>query len=231
MPQPMPTAHFSPALFDFLRELSKHNDRRWFEANRERYEADVRGPLLRFVADLVRPLQRLCPDYVVDPRPAGGSMFRINRDVRFSRDKSPYKTQVGLHFYHRHGPKGRTAGFCLHMEPGEAFSGAGIWHPEPPALAAIRAGLVSDPRGWRRATGGAAFRGASKLWGESLVRAPRGFPPDHPLAEDLRRKDFVAARTWTEKEATSRGFLERYAQFCRATLPLNAWLAGVLDLR
>jgi uncharacterized protein (TIGR02453 family) len=227
----MPAAHFTPALFVFLRELGEHNERRWFEANRERYERDVRGPLQRFVSDLAGPLGRLSPDYVVDPRPAGGSLFRINRDLRFSTDKRPYKTQVGAHFFHRIGPKGHAPGFCIHLEPGEAFAGAGIWHPDPAALGAIRAGLVTDPHGWTHATSGEAFRAAATLLGESLARVPRGFDPGHPLIEHLRRKDFVAGKTWSEAEATRAGFLDHYLAFCRATHCFNSWLAGALRPR
>ena len=226
----MPTAPFSPALFSFLRELSAHNDRRWFQANRDRYERDVRGPMLRFVADLAPHFARVCPDYVADPRPSGGSLFRIHRDTRFSPDKRPYKTQASAHFGHRLGPKVHTPGFYLHLEPKNVFAAAGIWHPDPAALASIRRALVEDPSGWRRVVGAKAFKGACELEGETLSRAPRGFPPDHSLIADIRRKDFVATTAWTERDAVSPGFLDRFVGFCRTTRAFNDWLAAAVGL-
>src|SRR3989304_1516881 len=99
-------AHFTPGLFQFLKDLKSHNNRDWFEKNRPRYEADVKGPLLRFIAHLDAQLRRISPHVTADPRPVGGSMFRIHRDIRFSRDKSPYKTNVGAHFHHLRAGRG-----------------------------------------------------------------------------------------------------------------------------
>jgi uncharacterized protein (TIGR02453 family) len=226
----MPAPHFSPRLFAFLRDLKRHNDRQWFAANKERYERDVRAPMLRFVAEAAAPLGRISRTIVADPRPVGGSMFRIHRDTRFSKDKSPYKTHAALHFRHRAARDVHAPGYYLHLEPGRVMAGAGLWHPDPPTLLAIRAALVRQPEAWRKAVGGRAFRAACRLEGEAVTRVPRGFPPAHPLAEDLKRKDFTALADFSEREALATTFLPRFIGFCRASAPLNAFLAMALGL-
>ena len=139
--------HFAPALFAFLRELRENNNREWFQANKGRYEADVRDPLLRFIADFALPLHELSTHFVADPRPVGGSLFRIYRDVRFSKDKSPYKTQAAAHFRHERGKDVHAPGFYLHLEPDDVFAGAGIWHPDMKSLTKIRDAIVANPAG------------------------------------------------------------------------------------
>ena len=123
-------SHFTPALFDFLAELAENNNRDWFQANRERYENDVREPMIEFIADFAERLETISQHMVADPRRSGGSMFRIYRDTRFSRDKSPYKTNVGAHFRHEVGREVHGPGFYLHLQPGHVFAAAGIWRPD-----------------------------------------------------------------------------------------------------
>ena len=226
----MPTAYFTPRLFAFLRDLKRHNDRAWFAANKDRYDRDVRGPMLRFITDAATPLGRISRAIAVDPRPVGGSLFRIHRDTRFSKDKSPYKTHAAAHFRHRAAKDVHAPGYYLHLEPGRVMAGVGLWHPDPPTLLAIRAALVRQPAAWRKAVGGKAFRAACRLEGESATRVPRGFDPDHPLAADIKRKDFTALADFTEREALAPTFLSRYVDFCRATSPLNAFIAEALGL-
>jgi uncharacterized protein (TIGR02453 family) len=221
--------HFEPALFTFLRDLKSHNDREWFARNRERYERDVRLPMLAFIADFAGPLSRISPHVVADPRPMGGSMFRIHRDTRFSKDKTPYKTHAAAWFRHRGGRLGRGPGFYLHLEPGRVFGGAGIWHPEPPTLQQLRTAVARRGPDWKKAVGG-AFRRSCTLEGDALVRPPRGFPPDHPLIEDIKRKDFTAITEWSEKDALSPRFMAQLASFCRTTTPFMRFLAKAVDL-
>jgi len=225
----MPSGHFGPELFQFLRELKTHNDRAWFEKNRARYERDVRQPLLRFISDFAGPLARVSRQIVADPRPVGGSMFRIHRDTRFSKDKSPYKTHAGSWFRHR-GKAGRGPGFYLHLEPGSVFGGAGIWRPEPPTLARLRQAVAKHGAQWRKAVAARAFRQSCTLEGDALLRPPRGFSLDHPLIEDIKRKDFTAITRWSEKDALSPKFMAQMASFCRATSPFMRFLSKALDL-
>jgi uncharacterized protein (TIGR02453 family) len=219
------TAFFSPALFKFLRELNAHNEREWFQANKPRFESDVKAPMLRFIDAFGTPLERLNRNFLADPRPVGGSMFRIYRDTRFSGDKSPYKTNVGAHFRHRlctrevHAP-----GFYLHLEPGGCFVSTGLWHPDPEAVRKVRARIVSQARVWK------ALRQEIDVQGETLARVPQGFDPQHPWADDLKLKDFYTHEPFTDKEVCSPGFLEQFTEACRGKLPLMAFLTKALEL-
>jgi len=142
---------FTPALFTFLEELRLHNDRDWFERNRERYVRDVRDPMLRFVAGAAPILRRLAPRLVADPRPVGGSMFRIHRDTRFSKDKTPYKTNAAASFRHAAGREVHGPGLYVSLAPGEVEVGGGVWHPEADPLRLIRKAIAERPAAWKRA--------------------------------------------------------------------------------
>jgi uncharacterized protein (TIGR02453 family) len=219
-------AYFSPELFGFLRELRDNNDRAWFTANKPRYEEHIRGPFLGFIAELAPRLAKISRQIVADPRPVGGSLFRIHRDVRFARDKRPYKTHAGAHFAHRGADEDVHApGFYLHLEPDGCFAAAGVWQPDAAALQKIRSAIVGAPERWKRALGGKLT-----LDGETLTRPPRGFDPSHPLIEDLKRKDFVTHIALSEKQICRAGFLEDFVAACRTMSPLNAFLAKALDL-
>ncbi len=198
--------HFSADLFDFLSELADNNNREWFQANKDRYRRTVQEPLLRFISDFSGPLGEISPFFVADPRPAGGSMFRIYRDVRFSRNKSPYKTHAAAQFRHQEGKDAHVPCFYLHLEPGSVFAGAGLWHPPGPALTSIRNAIVESPETWTSMTTAKTFSKTFTIGGDSLKRAPRGIDPDHPLIDDLKRKDFICSRNFTQKQATSANF-------------------------
>jgi len=218
-------ASFSSALFSFLRDLSEHNDRDWFKANRTRYEEAVLEPALQFVSDFEPHLHAISPHFVADPRPVGGSLFRIHRDTRFSKDKSPYKTHTGIQFRHERGRDVHAPGFYVHLAPDEVFLGAGIWHPDSATLGAIRDAIVEQPDRWQRA--GRDLR----LGGDSLKRAPAGYDPDHPLLDDLKRKDFIAVHPLDERTATSPGFVEAVAGVCAGTAPFVAFLCDATGVR
>src|SRR5262249_20461860 len=141
---PMPSSgYISSDLFQFLRELKSHNQREWFLKNKARYETDVRDPFLRLIGDLRPRLSRVSPHFAVDPSPTGGSMMRMYRDTRFSKDKSPYKTSRSAHFWHVHGEEGMTPAFYLHLEPGRSFAGGGLWRPPAEGLRRIRQAIVT----------------------------------------------------------------------------------------
>lgn len=221
---------FDPAFFGFLRELAANNEREWFTANRERYLSEVRNPMLEFISDFAPHLAAISTHYVADPRANGGSLFRIHRDVRFSRDKRPYKTNAGAHFRHEAARNAHAPGFYLHLEPGRVFAAAGVWHPDGPALARIREALVEKTDAWREVTSPKALGPRAEMAGESLKRPPRGFDPDHPLIEDIKRKDFFAVARFTEEEACAPGFIEEFAATCRTFSPLARFLTNSLDL-
>lgn len=223
--------HFRPELFRFLRDLDQNNRREWFQANKERFEREVRRPLRQFVTDFGPKLGKISARFVADPKPVGGSIFRIHRDTRFSRDKRPYKTWAAMHFRHAEGKDIHAApGFYLHLAPGNVFVGAGIWHPDGDALRKIRGAIVERSDEWTRAVSGRSFRETYELAGESLQRAPRGFDQDHPLIADIRRKDFVAVATVSEEEVLSPDFLSRYARVARVATPFMRFLTRAVEM-
>ncbi len=208
------TAFFRPELFEFLRQLKRHNNRDWFARNKQRYEEDVRDPALEFISSFGPHLHRLCPHFVADPRPTRGSLFRIYRDTRFSPDKRPFKTHVGIHFSHASGKDAHAPVFYLHLEPGKCFAAAGVWHPDSSALTKIRMAIVAKPEYWAKA------RRKLELEGDSLMRPPRGFDPNHRFIEDIKRKDFVASVNLTEAQVCSPQLMRDFSAACRAMLPL-----------
>ncbi len=220
---------FAPDLFRFLEELRLHNDRDWFERNKERYLHDVRDPMLRFIADVAPVLKRLAPRLVADPRPVSGSLFRIYRDTRFSKDKTPYKTHVAASFRHVAGRDVHGPGFYVSLAPDEVEVGGGVWRPEPEPLRLIRRAIVGQPAAWKRAFGAP---GLDRLtwWGESLARTPKGFPAGHPLDAWLRRKDFAAGVELTEADALAPDFLDRCAEAWRPLGPAMKLMAGAVGL-
>lgn len=222
--------HFSPELFSFLAELAGNNSKEWLQTHKRRYQEAVQEPLLRFIADFATPLRKISPHFVADARPQGGSMFRIYRDVRFSRDKSPYKTHAAAQFRHRAAGDVHAPGFYLHLEPGNVFAGTGIWQPDASSLARIRAAIVANPRAWKAAAAAPEFLREHALGGESLRRPPQGFDPGHPCIEDLKRKDFVSFAALSEDEALGSDFCERFAALCGAAAPFVGFLCGALEL-
>ena len=145
-----------------------------------------------------------------------------------SKEKSPYKTSTGIQFRHERGKDAHAPGFYLHIEPGGCFMGMGIWHPDGKTLRRIREGLADDPPGWRKAIGGKRFTDRFELGGDTLIRPPRGFDPEHPLIDDLKRKDFVAMTPLTRTQVTSGGFLEEFAGACKVASPFMAHLCKLL---
>ena len=220
----MPSGPFSPELFSFLADLRANNDRDWFAVNKERYETHVLEPALDFVAAFGPRLEAISPHFVADPRPVGGSLFRIHRDTRFSKDKSPYKTNLGIFFRHERGRDVQAPGYYLQLAPGDCFAGAGIWHPDGKALKRIRDAIAADPDGWTEA------KRDQEVIGDSLTRPPAGFDRDHPHIEDIKRKDFAALTRFDQRDTTEPGFVDDYARACEGALPLMRFLCRALDV-
>lgn len=224
--------YFTPGTFRFLRALARNNDREWFAAHKSEYETQLRAPYLRLIADLAEPLRGISSHYVADPRPVGGSLFRIHRDTRFSSNKLPYKPWAGARFFHERSRElmGEAPVFYLHVEPGNNFIGSGLWHPGPESLRRVRDYLLSNPASWKSVTRSAAFRRQFELGGDALSRPPRGYDPQHELIDDLKRKDFVCIGTLDDDELLSpqlpKLLLKRYT----LAAPLVDWLCGALDL-
>jgi uncharacterized protein (TIGR02453 family) len=219
------TAIFQPDLFRFLRQLKRHNDRDWFAKNKVRYQQVVVEPAMQFIGGFDLHLAKLSTHFVADARPTRGSLFRIYRDTRFSSDKVPYKTHIGIHFSHESGKDAHAPVFYLHLEPDGCFAAAGVWHPDTPALTKIRTAIVGQPQQWTK------LRRKLELEGESLTRPPKGFDTSHPLIEDLKRKDFVTSVALAENRVCAPTFMRDFTAACRTMVPLVEFTTRALGLK
>ena len=230
-------AFFTPDALKFLADLKKNNNKPWFDANKSRYEKSLRDPLVLFLAALEPKLKKLSPHFVVDARPNGGSLGRIYRDVRFSKDKSPYKTNAGAWLYHRDAGRkvgtegeGGGAGFYFHIDPSTCFMAGGIWMPARPALSRIREVIAAQPGALARLTSAPGFRRRFGGLNEEakLSRVPRGFPPDHPAAEWLKLQSFTAVASIEPRVVTSPRLADRLCRDFERLVPLVRWLNRAL---
>jgi len=226
---------FTAETLRFFKQLAAHNNKEWFEAHRDDYENNVREPMRDLVEELDVRFARFAPEIGGDPK---RSMFRINRDIRFSKDKSPYKTNAGCWFHHRSASRKvgseaaeGSAGFYFHLQPGKSFIGAGVWMPPRPQLNKLRSAIAEKPEGFVRMVqslpkrfGGVSDEGA-------LKRMPRGYSEDHPAAKWLRYQSFTSGRTLTDTQVTSTSLASFLAKDYEALLPLVRWLNSALGFR
>lgn len=220
---------FPREFFAFFRELKANNERPWFEANKSRFRETVQAPMSDFIAAMAPHLARISNQFIADPRPHGGSMFRIHRDVRFSKDKRPYKEHGACQLRHRLGRDVHAPGFYVHLAPKEVFVGAGLWMPEADALLKIRSAIAGKPAAWKKIVNDKRFvKTFGEVEGEQLQRAPRGFDPDHPFIADIRRKSFVVGRDSSESAARSVGFVAQTTECFAAAAPFMRFLCGAL---
>lgn len=222
----MSKAYFTPELFLLLRQIKRNNRRPWFLKNRERYEEIVKQPALRLITDLGFRLRDISPWIVANPKPNGGSLMRVYRDIRFSPDKTPYKTHVGMNFPHggsteeMHGP-----GFYLHLDPGASFLAGGAWRPDRRSLAKIRDAISWKADEWKKAKRGL------ELGGDTLTRAPRGYCEDHPMIVDLKRQDFVASVDLSDAQISGPRLLADITAACKKMAPFVGFLARAEGLQ
>lgn len=215
----------------FLRELDANNERDWFHANKLRYEADVREVALDYIADMGPKLAKLSDYFEAIPKKTGGSLMRPYRDTRFGKDKTPYKTNIGIQFRHERGKDVHAPGFYLHIDPNECYIGVGLWRPDPDALLAIRTRIAERPEEWRKIAYAKAFRNHFTMGGSALKRAPRGFDPDHPMVEDLKRKDFIASCTFAPADVATAQFTTLSAQRFRQAMKFMGFLCTAMELQ
>ncbi len=215
-----PRTYFTPDTLAFLAQLKDNNNREWFAANKQRYEASVKQPMLELIRDAQPAIGK------ISPRFGEGSMFRIYRDIRFSEDKSPYKTHASAYFAHtKSRQKVHVPGYYLHIEPSGSFAAGGVWHPDTPTLTFIRKYIVQQTAAWKkvRSTG-------LELEGDMLARSPHGFPEDHRYAEDLRRKDFVSSIEFSDQQVCDSAFLQDFVSACKSLSPLMKFLTLAVGL-
>jgi uncharacterized protein (TIGR02453 family) len=216
---------FTPELFAFLRQLKRNNNREWFAKNKARYQQFGIDAAMAFIEGFAPHLAKISPHFVADARPVRGSLFRIYRDTRFAPDGAPYKTHLGIHFSHEKGKDVHAPLFYLHLEPGGCFAAAGVWHPDNKTLTTIRSAIVAAPEQWKQATR------RLELEGDSLSRPPKGFCGEHPLIEDLKRKDYVVSAELTEAQVCGPKLMPEFAKACGKMAPLVKFTTEALGLR
>lgn len=225
------STYFSDRSLRFLRGLARHNERPWFEAHRADYESDVRQPFLRLLGDLAPELAAVSPHFRADTRGVGGSLFRIHRDARFSNDKSPYKSWQGARLFHERRREVPAPSFYLHLQPGQSFVGAGLWHPESATQRRVRQFIVDNPGGWKAAAHAPKLRAAFEFdTGEMLVRPPRGFPADFEFIDDLRHRNWVFRRAIDDAVMTGPRLRQTVARDLVILGPFVDYLCAALDL-
>ncbi len=227
---------FGPGALKFLGGLRRNNRREWFVAHRAEYEQEVRAPMQAFIEEIDDRLGGIAPEIVGDPK---RSMFRIHRDVRFSADKSPYKTHAACWFHHRDGGGGvgteavhGGAGFYFHLEPGASMVGGGIWMPPREALKRIREAIAERHEEFEAVVLAPAFRRRFGSMSEEamLQRLPRGFAPDHPAGRWLRYCSFTVGRAIPNAQLGSRRLVDSVAREYDRMLPLVRWLNRAIGL-
>ncbi len=227
----MTTTYFTKQTFTFLSSLAAHNERVWFEEHKQEYEDFVRTPALDFIGDMSDEMPAISRHFLAQPKKVGGSLMRVQRNLRFSKDKTPYKTNIGIQFRHEVGKDVHAPGYYLHIEPGECFLAIGLWRPEADELFRIRRAIVEHPDAWGAARDDKDFREHFTLEGNSLANAPRGFARDHPLVEDLKRKDFIGMAALSEAAVTSKKLRPLVVERFRQAAPYMEFLCKALGLR
>lgn len=226
----MNNSYFSRKTFKFLTDLEKNNNRDWFNEHKPLYEETIREPALNFIADISSDLAKISPHFNAIPKKMGGSLMRVYRDVRFGKDKSPYKTNIGIQFRHEIGKDVHAPGFYIHIAQDECFVGVGIWRPDSTALRKIREAIVENPKKWTTTTNQKTFKREFDLVGDALVNAPRGFPKDHTLVDDLKRKDHIAVKPILKSSITGKNFKKEILQSFKQGNNYMQFLCNALNL-
>lgn len=209
--------------------MNRNNDREWFQKNKARYESAFVEPSLAFIRAMETPLRKISPSFSAIPKKTGGSLMRIYRDAR-SKDKSPYKTNIGIHFRHVVGCSVHAPRFYVHIELGIVFLGVGVWYPESKPLLKIRQAISASASEWKKARDGRGFRKYFELGGESLKRPPQGFEKDDPMFENLKRKDFIGVCQLDESAVQKDSFVKDTAAIFRSASPFARFLCHAVEV-
>ncbi|MFC1481278.1 DUF2461 domain-containing protein [Candidatus Neomarinimicrobiota bacterium] len=222
---------FTVEIFDFLRDLKANNNKVWFEANKDRYHQYGRDEMVKALIELQADLSTFAPQIEIIPKTVGGSLHRIYRDLRFSKDKTPYKTHLLAHLRHRQREKSRGLGFYLHIEPEGSIVAGGIWHLEPKDALLVRKKIVDHPDRWEAATRSPGFlRLYGSVNGEQLQRVPKEFDDDHKFAADLKRKAFGGMAYLTDDQILGPDCIPLVVDYFKTATPIMHFMADVFDL-
>ena len=225
--------YFKPAVFQFLRELDANNEKSWWETNKPRYAELIQQPALDFIEDFGERLRGISPHFIASTNLNGGSLMRPYRDVRFSRDKTPYKSNVGIQFRHEQGKDVHAPGFYIHLEPGQCFAGAGLCHPVTRVAGQIRQAINDDPSEWGVVAHTRTFIDTWSLGDhddDRLQRVPKELDPDHPYPDDLRLTSFTAGTRLTQKSVTSRAFSDDLFKTFKKAAPFTRVLCEAIGV-
>lgn len=210
---------------EFLKRLKKNNNREWFAKHKTEYEEFVKFPMQCLIGSLKSPMKKIAPAIDVNPK---RNMFRIYRDTRFSKDKTPYKTHVAAVF-HLRGHWQDSAGYYVHIEPGNIYVGGGIYMPDGNQLKLIRYAIAEEPKEFNSIVNNKLFKKRfNTLEGEKLQRAPLGYSPDHPMIEWLKHKSYYTGVEWKEKECYTHKFIDNIVNVYKELLPLIRFLNRAL---
>lgn len=216
--------------YRFFEDLSQNNERAWFNENKARYHESVVNPISEFIVYMAPRLEAISPHYIANPKPHGGSMFRIYRDTRFSRDKTPYKTHAGVQFRHKAGKDAHAPGFYVHLAPEGVFFGGGVWLPPNPVLNRIRDYIVDNANAWGRIRNSKKVLGSGGIRGDSLKRPPRGFDAEHPHIEDLKKKSFYVATEVSAAASLRPDFADQVTDGFKLAAPMMHFITDALEL-
>lgn len=214
----------------FLKELQKNNNREWFALNKQRYEDEIRTPAFDYIEAMSHHMAKISPHFIASTKKVGGSLMRVHKDIRFSKDKTPYKTNIGIHFKHARGKDVHAPGFYVHIEPGEVFLGAGIWRPESSTLKNVRTLIDEYPKEWKKLATKITAKDGFEFGGTSLKRPPVGFSKEHPLLDDLKRKDFIAVHNLKVSSVYTKDFDKTTAKLFKSASPLVKFICEADDL-
>jgi len=221
---------FEKASIKFLEQLAANNNREWFKQNKSRYDEQVLDVALRFIQSMQDPLAAIAPNFTAVPQRVGGSLMRVYRDTRFSHNKLPYKTNIGIQFRHQRAKDVHSPGYYVHIDPDRVFVGVGMWRPDADSLRAIRDRIVAKPSEWSGALQDPKFRRHFELGGESLSRAPRGFDKDHELIDDIKRTSFIAVRDLDVEDSLNPQFQRKVETSFAASAPFMKFLCKAVDV-
>lgn len=220
---------FEKALY-FLEEMADNNNRDWFNDNKQRYEDSVRTPALSFIETMKQPIGKISECLIVVPKKVGGSMMRPYRDTRFSKDKTPLKTNLGIQFRHRMGKDAHAPGFYVHVEPGKSFIAAGTWRPESSVLKLVRADIAEGFDNWNSVLTKIQKNSPWEIQGDSLKKNPKGFSSDHPGIELLKLKDHVLVLPLSDQEIMDSKFLSFSVRKFKQVVPYMGLLCQSMNV-
>ena len=224
-------ARFYPEALEFLRQLEANNNREWFKENKSLYEEEVLDVALRFIQSMQDPLATIAPRFGAVPTRMGGSLMRVYRDTRFSKNKTPYKTNIGIQFRHEQAKDVHSPGYYLHIDPQQVFVGVGMWRPDSDPLRGIRERIASKPAEWKRVVNSRSFKRQFVLGGESLQRPPRGFDKEQECIDDIKRKSFIAVREMAVDDCLKPQFQRTVESSFKTAEPFMRFLCKAVGVR